>query len=280
MYDRFRGQTEPRRAWTPLSLLLALFAALLILLTLLYINLADRVFQLLSVSPIGAMLLLGASFLGSMINIPLTQRRLAVDNPTLANLPDWMRTFAPLFFYYPPVVVQQILALNVGGAIIPIAFSIYLLTLPTTPWVAALGATMVVAVVGKLLARPLPGKGIALPALIPLVVTAVAAHFLTLALGAPLVSAAPVAYISGTLGTLIGADILNLPRVLRGSLMGPDARPIAPNAPISGDSLPDGVDTLAGMPSQGRQYVVSIGGAGIFDGIFVTSVLAPLLAVL
>lgn len=55
-------------------------------------------------------------------------------------------------------------------------------------------------------------------------------------------NAAPLAYLSGTLGTLIGADLLNLGRV-------------------------EGL----GAP------VVSIGGAGTFDGIFLTGVFSVLL---
>ena len=55
--------------------------------------------------------------------------------------------------------------------------------------------------------------------------------------------AAPLAYICGSLGTLIGADVLNL-----GKLKG------------------------LGAP------IASIGGAGTFDAIFVTGLLAVLLA--
>ena len=54
---------------------------------------------------------------------------------------------------------------------------------------------------------------------------------------------AAVAYIGGSLGTLIGADLLNLSKV-------------------------QGL----GAP------VVSIGGAGTFDGIFLTGIIAVLLA--
>jgi uncharacterized membrane protein len=55
--------------------------------------------------------------------------------------------------------------------------------------------------------------------------------------------AAPLAYISGSLGTLIGADLLNL-----GALRG------------------------MGAP------VASIGGAGTYDGIFLVGVMAVLFA--
>jgi uncharacterized membrane protein len=67
-----------------------------------------------------------------------------------------------------------------------------------------------------------------------------------MALAAMVVSwrnAASLAYIGGSLGTLIGADLLNLP-----------------NIPALGAS------------------VASIGGAGKFDGIFVTGIMAVLLA--
>jgi Protein of unknown function (DUF1614) len=56
-------------------------------------------------------------------------------------------------------------------------------------------------------------------------------------------AAPPLAYICGSLGTLIGADLLNLGQIQ------------APGAPIA-----------------------SIGGAGRFDGIFMTGILAVLLA--
>jgi uncharacterized membrane protein len=55
--------------------------------------------------------------------------------------------------------------------------------------------------------------------------------------------AAPLAYVSGSLGTLIGADLLNLPSL-----------------------------RSLGAP------VASIGGAGTFDGIFLTGIIAVLLA--
>jgi uncharacterized membrane protein len=63
------------------------------------------------------------------------------------------------------------------------------------------------------------GVGVTIPTFIPPLVVAVAAHVLVQVTGGPLDAAAPVAYIAGTLGTLIGADLLNLPRILRGSLV-------------------------------------------------------------
>ena len=83
----------------------------------------------------------------------------------------------------------------------------------------------------------MPGVGIALPVLVPALTTAGVA----LLLSRPY--AAPLAYISGSLGTLIGADLLNL-------------------------------NQLQGLGAP----VASIGGAGTFDGIFLTAIVAVLIA--
>jgi uncharacterized membrane protein len=96
---------------------------------------------------------------------------------------------------------------------------------------------LLVTVACYLLAQPVPGIGIALPFLVPPIIAAMAALLVARA------NVAAVAYVSGTLGTLIGADLLNLGR-------------------IQGLGAP----------------VVSIGGAGTFDGIFLTGVVAVLLA--
>src|SRR3990172_7733766 len=98
-------------------------------------------------------------------------------------------------------------------------------------------AVAIAAAVCYSLAEPVPGLGIAMPVFVPPLATAVVALALSRRY------AAPLAYISGSLGTLIGADLLNL-----GNIQGPGA-PVA-----------------------------SIGGAGTFDGIFVTSLVAVILA--
>jgi uncharacterized membrane protein len=138
-----------------------------------------------------------------------------------------------------PVVAEwpgTVLAVNVGGALIPSLMSLYLL-IKNRLWVRGLLATAGVALICHLFATPVPGVGIALPVFIPAVVTAIVALLLARR------HAAPLAYISGSLGTLIGADLLNLDKV-------------------------QGI----GAP------VASIGGAGTFDGIFLTAILAVLLA--
>ena len=129
-----------------------------------------------------------------------------------------------------------VIAINVGGAVIPSIMSIYLLA-SRRLWVSGTIATAIVALVLHWLADPVPGVGIAVPVFIPAIVTAVVSLLLSRS------DAAPLAYISGSLGTLIGADLTNL-------------------------------DKVAGLGAP----VASIGGAGTFDGIFLTGILAVLLA--
>jgi len=129
-----------------------------------------------------------------------------------------------------------VIAVNIGGAVIPTLLSLYLL-LKNRIWSSAAVATLVVTFVCYSLAQPVPGIGIAIPSLVPPIIAA------TVALLVARANVAAVAYVSGSLGTLIGADLLNL-----GKVQG------------------------LGAP------VVSIGGAGTFDGVFLTGILAVLLA--
>jgi uncharacterized membrane protein len=129
-----------------------------------------------------------------------------------------------------------VIAVNIGGAVIPGLMSLYLL-IKNRLWGAGFLATACVTAICHWLARPIAGVGIALPVFVPVLTTAVVALLLSRR------QAAPLAYISGSLGTLIGADLLNL-----GSLQG------------------------SGAP------IASIGGAGTFDGIFLTGILAVLIA--
>ena len=176
--------------------------------------------------------ILGLSLLGSYINIPVA--RLAGHQTVTAG----EISFFGMTYIVPLVRQSQatVLAINVGGAIIPVCLSAYLLLKHRLFVLGALG-TVFVAVVCHFLAQPVPGFGIALPIFVPAVATAIIAIALTRR------RAAPLAYISGSLGTLIGADLLNL-----GSIQ-------ALGAPVA-----------------------SIGGAGTFDGIFVTGLLAVLYA--
>ena len=136
-----------------------------------------------------------------------------------------------------PLRMFQTLSINVGGALIPIGFSIYLASINQLPFTRISLAIAIVAAVCYLASRPVRGIGIGMPLFVAPFTAA-----LTALLIAP-ENSAPLAYICGTMGVLLGADLLRLN----------DIRKI-------------------GTP------VASIGGAGTFDGIFLTGIVAVLLA--
>jgi uncharacterized membrane protein len=214
---------------SPLQFVLFLFL-LVFLLAIVQLQLISLSFEKLGLSPTGALLLLFACLLGSAINLPLFSIRAAPPPPVLPT-PFGLLRPPPL-----PFTGRTIVAINLGGGLIPVMFSLYLfkrLDLPLLP--IALG-TALVAGIAYALSRPIPGIGIGMPMLVaPLTAATVG-----LVLGGD--TPAPVAYICGTLGVLIGADLLR----------------------------------LKDLPALGAP-IASIGGAGTFDGIFMTGILAVLL---
>jgi uncharacterized membrane protein len=203
-----------------------------VLLTLLEFGVIRYAYEKAGIGHRQAVSLLLLSLLGSYINVPVAElppERVSAGREV---------AFFGLRYVVPAVEQWQrtIVAVNVGGAVIPTVVSVYLLWW-TGLWLPAAGAVAVVTAVVHALARPIPGVGIGVPFLVPPMAAASAALVL-----APQ-GAAAVAYVAGTLGTLIGADLLNL-------------------------------DKIRGLGAP----VASIGGAGRFDGIFMTGVLAVLLA--
>jgi uncharacterized membrane protein len=189
-------------------------------------------YESLGVSSHAAIWLLFGSLIGSFFNIPVAEL------PPEHVMSDQVVNFFGMQ-YTVPVVSHwggTVIAVNVGGAVIPTLMSIYLL-IKHDLWGKGLAATVIVALVIHWMANPVPGLGIAVPVFMPVLITAIVAVVLSRQ------EAAPLAYIAGGLGTLIGADLTNLDKV-RG----------------------------LGAP------VASIGGAGTFDGIFLTGILAVLLA--
>jgi len=189
-------------------------------------------YESLGVSSNTAIFLLFATLIGSIFNIPIAE--LPSERAMSHHVVDFfgMRYAVPAVSHWRGTVI----AVNVGGAVIPTLMSIYLL-IRRELWMKGLVATAIVALVIHWMADPVPGLGIAVPVFMPVVITAIVAMILSRE------DSAPLAYIAGSLGTLIGADLTNLDKV-RGL-----------GAPIA-----------------------SIGGAGTFDGIFLTGILAVLLA--
>jgi uncharacterized membrane protein len=185
-----RVMAEIRR-FVVLAAILTLF-----LLSALFLNLFGIDASSLGLSPAAALLLLGASLTGCVLNVPVYRQGGSSSG----------RPPVPWIFFRPPILSQNVVALNVGGALIPLAVTIFLLgraeALPTVI------ATVAVAALCRLCSQPASSLGV----LVPLPVPAVAATTLALLL-APR-SPAPVAFVSGVTGTLV-AVLLSLPRALK-----------------------------------------------------------------
>jgi uncharacterized membrane protein len=217
-----------------LVFILFIFVFLLfVVFALVQFGLFSMAFARLGIPPEHLFSLLFLCIVGSMINIPVRKVPIRTEPEDWRIVSFYGVRFKPPRWSRPR---EMVLAVNLGGAVIPRCISIYLLVHAHNPIRMTLATTLVAYVMYRL-ARPVPGMGIAVPIFIPPIVAALAALLINTQW------AAPTAYVAGTLGTLIGADILHLDKL-----------------------------------EQLKAPVASIGGAGTFDGIFLTGVLAVLLA--
>lgn len=214
-------------------LMLIFFFLALILLPFLMLGLIGEAFSKLGISPGMVFWLLILTLVGSMVNIPITSIKGPVVTGEQVISYYGMRVRLPRV----PRAQETVLAVNVGGCVIPVALCIYLLTKTAFGFHLPILVAIVTVVVNRL-ARPIKGLGIGVPGLVPPLVAVLGAYLL-----APPELRAPSAYIASTLGILIGADLLNLGKI-----------------------------TQLGAP------VASIGGAGTFDAIFLSGILAVLLS--
>ena len=217
----------------PLTMLIMLlfFIMLLPLAMIVFVGVVGRAFLRVGLTPGETFFLLMMSLLGSAVNIPIAEKVTyevvsPEENPFL------------LIMNFPPIRIEKriILAVNLGGAVIPTLISAYLLW-KVGPQPGILISIAAVTAISYAFSRPVRGVGITMP----FFVTPLAATFFSLVFAHTI--AGICAYVSGTLGALIGADLLRLK----------DLEKIG-----------------SGM--------VSIGGAGVFDGIFLSGVLAVLLS--
>lgn len=229
--------------YNPFSLVITSFIVLILVLlfAFFFFGFVGTAFEILGFSIQDIVLLLLATFIGSFINIPLFT--LTSDEPVVTD------TYVTVFgvkYRVPPAVEgsrKTVVSVNVGGALIPVAVSLYLLwRFPETIGFAILGVTLV-AIVSHFIARPVKGVGIVSPGLVAPAASAIFALVISAQVSS--VNVFTLAYVSGVLGTLIGADLTNL-KAIKG----------------------------LGAP------VASIGGAGTFDGVFLSGVVAILIAVL
>lgn len=200
----------------------------------LFIGVTEIAFRRIGFTRLQAILLLVGTFVGSWVNLPLMHVK---SLKRIAQMEEvrffWVTHRIP---HIALEEVSTLVAVNLGGAIIPTCASIYLLYNHSQQVTLAVFGVVFTAMIVHMFARKLPGLGIATPAFIPPIVAALSAYILS--------PSAPniLAYVAGTLGTLIGADLTNLRDI--GQLGAP---------------------------------VVSIGGAGTFDGVFLSGIIAVLL---
>ncbi len=247
----YQPRFDPRRTMQVTGCLV-LFSLLLMtcVLPFLLINVATSALENLHLSRTAALLVVIGIVVGSGINLPIVRYPLDhfVEVPVFEPFAGWS-----VMPQVKRMRQEMTVSVNVGGCVIPVLLGFWLLpyifrggTTPTLVLLIAMSANILAC---YRLARPIPGMGIALPFFLPALVAITTTWLGFILMGAtadsvdlgPLV--APVAYVSGISGPLIGADLLNWRRF---------------------QSIGTGS--------------VSIGGAGTWDGIVLSGILAALLA--
>ncbi|SEF54577.1 DUF1614 domain-containing protein [Nitrosomonas ureae] len=217
--------------FSPIHLLF--FIALLgILVILIQIELLSFAFAKLGLLPESGLMILLLSLLGSAVNLPVTRIK---RNTSQAFTPPVYKSL--LGSYAQPLHNETQIFINLGGCLIPVTLSIYLFSNNALNLSPTLLGIFIISSISYVFSRPIQGFGIGMPILI----APISAALVGLSINPE--QSASLAYISGTLGVLIGADLLRIKDLSR----------------------------------LGTPYA-SIGGAGIFDGIFITGIVAALLA--
>jgi uncharacterized membrane protein len=219
--------------WPFLLGLFLLFSFLVLLIELKVLRFA---YERIGIPPRLVLVILLLTLVGSSINIPLV--RLAAPKAAPKVAPRIVLRHHRAHYVVPAARPSEgtIVAINVGGALIPALLSLYLL-IKNRLFVKGTLAIAAVALITHALATPVREVGITLPIFIPPIVAVVCALVLSWR------RAGPLAYVAGSMGTLIGADLMNLGKI----------------------------------PSLGAP-VASIGGAGTFDAVFLVGIVAVLLA--
>jgi len=219
----------------PLFILLIIFPLLLIM----FVFTGTAVFQLVfGVDSGTALLIFMLIVFGSFVNIPLYERQ-GIEYETT------YRIFG--LIYAVRKRRKIIVAVNLGGCVFPsiLAFKATIDLLSHIPFTAWLAAFLLTSAVIYLFAKPVPNVGIVVPMLIPPLTAAVFGLMILILTESHLALLPKLAFSTGVLSALFGADVLHLKDLNR---------------------IGSGV--------------VSIGGAGTFDGIFLTGIFAVVFSIL
>ena len=218
----------------PLAFLAMILLPLLIIV--IFINAIEQAFVELGVPAMVAPVLVIATVVGSLVNIPIKEVSCVArnDHPPVSGLYGFIYPQSQRLYTF----CKTTIAINVGGAVVPLLLCLYLMVrYPGYVFPECLFTVPVSVLVCYRIARIVPNVGIVMPTFVPPVVAAVLALVFDRT-----GFAVPLSFITGVLGVIIGADILNLKDV-------------------------------ANTPAP----TVSIGGAGTFDGIFLTGIISVLL---
>jgi len=219
----------------PLFLPFFIFLILLPLFLLIFVFATSQVFQLLfGLTYNQAVTVFLLIVMGSLMNIPLYSKE--------GEIVEKRYSFFGLM-YSTRERSRITVAVNVGGCILPAILSIRLLTqIPFSIWIPVF---IVNSLVIYMYARPVQGVGIAVPTFIPPVTASLIGYIALAIFGQSIHMLPQLAFSTGVLSALFGADILHLKDL---------------------DKIGSGV--------------MSIGGAGTFDGIFLTGVFAVVFSIL
>jgi uncharacterized membrane protein len=227
----------------PLSVVavIILVGLIIVLIPLLVLGIIGAAFTRLGFSWITAIAVVLLMLFGSFVNIPLY--RIRRDMVRIA--PDTTAVFGSGSPWPAEPVWETLVSINLGGAILPVCISLYLLyqavSITGTSLLVPVGAgSLLVALVTFFATHPVPGVGLRVPLLIPALTALLMGVLLFGGAGIP---ATVMAFVSGTAGVLLGGNIAHLFRIK-------DLE----------------------VPS------VSIGGAGTFGALFICCILPALVA--
>jgi uncharacterized membrane protein len=217
----------------PINSMMLFFIIALFFVAMLQIHIFEIAFVKLGLTPEFASYLLLGTLLGSGINLPLYSLHTKTTGHLVMS-PDRK----PVWEIFQPAREGKIVvAINVGGCLIPVALCLYFISLQLLDPIKIAAGILAITALSYKFSRLIPGLGVGMPVFL----APFASSLVALALDPE--HAAHLAYISGVFGVLIGADILRLKTIAE-----------------------------LGTP------VASIGGAGTFDGIFMTGIIAALLS--
>jgi uncharacterized membrane protein len=227
----------------PLSVFVIIFliALLIIFIPLLILGIIGAAFTRLGFSWISALAVVLLMLFGSFVNIPVYRIR--------RDMIRVSQNEASVFDVCIPCTSGQVwdttLSLNLGGAVLPVCISLYMmyqaiLITGTSLVIAVLGGITMVAIITFVSTRLVTFSGIQVPLLIPGLTALLAGLLLAGGIG---LTAAVIAFVGGTTGVLLGGNIANLYR-------------------IKDLEVPE----------------ISIGGAGTFGSIFICCMLPALIA--